>query len=53
MKRIRTLSGHTARVGAISWNSAILSTGSRDKTILHRDLRVNSPFISRLLGHKQ
>ena len=53
MRKVRTLTGHSNRVGAISWNSSILSTGSRDKTILHRDLRVNSPFISRLLGHKQ
>jgi cell division cycle 20-like protein 1 (cofactor of APC complex) len=53
MKKARTLTGHTNRVGAISWNSSILSTGSRDKTILHRDLRANTPFISRLVGHKQ
>ncbi len=53
MKKTRTLTGHTNRVGAISWNSTLLSTGSRDKTILHRDLRVNSPFISKLVGHKQ
>lgn len=53
MKRLRILHGHTNRVGAISWNSSILSTGSRDKTILHRDLRSNSPFISKLIGHKQ
>lgn len=53
MKRVRVLHGHTNRVGAISWNSTILSTGSRDKTILHRDLRANSPFFSKLIGHKQ
>ncbi len=53
MKRLRILHGHTNRVGAIAWNSSILSTGSRDKTILHRDLRSNSPFFSKLIGHKQ
>ena len=53
MKRLRILHGHTNRVGAIAWNSTILSTGSRDKTILHRDLRVNTSFTSKLLGHKQ
>ena len=52
-KRTRILHGHTNRVGAISWNSTILSTGSRDKTILHRDLRVNTSFVSKLVGHKQ
>lgn len=53
MKRNRVLHGHTNRVGAISWNSSILSTGSRDKTILHRDLRSNTPFFSKLVGHRQ
>lgn len=53
MKRVRVLQGHTNRVGAISWNSSLLSTGSRDKTILHRDLRAGSPFVSKLVGHKQ
>ncbi len=53
MKRVRILQGHTNRVGAIAWNSNIVSTGSRDKTILHRDLRQNSSFINKLVGHKQ
>jgi cell division cycle 20-like protein 1 (cofactor of APC complex) len=53
MKKVRTLGGHINRVGAIAWNSTLLSTGSRDKTILHRDLRANSPFILKLVGHKQ
>ena len=39
MKRLRTFGGHTNRVGAIAWNSSIMSTGSRDKTILNRDVR--------------
>jgi cell division cycle 20-like protein 1 (cofactor of APC complex) len=53
MKRARILQGHTNRVGAIAWNSSIVSTGSRDKTILHRDLRLNSSFVNKLVGHKQ
>ena len=53
MKRVRIMHGHSNRVGAIAWNSTILSTGSRDKTILHRDLRSNHPFFSKSLGHKQ
>jgi cell division cycle 20-like protein 1, cofactor of APC complex len=53
MKRVRILHGHTNRVGAISWSSNMLSTGSRDKTILHRDIRSNTPFTSKLIGHKQ
>ena len=53
MKRVRIIQGHSNRVGAIAWNSTILSTGSRDKSILHRDLRSSSPFFSKSLGHKQ
>ena len=53
MKKVRSFIGHSNRVGAICWNSSLLSTGSRDKTILNRDLRDSSQFISKLEGHKQ
>jgi cell division cycle 20-like protein 1 (cofactor of APC complex) len=53
MKKIRTMSGHGGRVGSASWNSTILATGSRDKNILFRDIRLSSHSISKLVGHKQ
>ena len=53
MKRIRIMYGHSNRVGAAAWSSKILTTGSRDKTILHRDIRSSSPFVSKLISHKQ
>lgn len=53
MKRLRILHGHTNRVGATAWNSSLLTTGSRDKTILHRDPRANSHSTSKLIGHRQ
>lgn len=53
MKKTRVLPGHSFRVGAIAWSSNILSTGSRDKTILNRDLRMSNSFLSKLVGHKQ
>lgn len=40
MKKIRTFKGHTQRVGTICWNGDIVSSGSRDKVILQRDLRL-------------
>ena len=43
-KRIRTLQGHTDRIACLSWNNHVLSSGSRDHTILHRDVRVPQPF---------
>ena len=53
MERVRVMNGHTNRVGTIAWNSTIFSTGSRDKMILHRDLRMSQPFFNKSLGHKQ
>lgn len=53
MEKIRTMKGHSNRVGVIGWNSTIFSTGSRDKTILHRDLRVFQQYIAKSIAHKQ
>jgi len=53
MKKIRVMTGHAARVGSLAWSSSILSSGSRDKNIHNRDLRVNSNYVSTLAGHKQ
>ncbi|ODN77509.1 hypothetical protein L202_04680 [Cryptococcus amylolentus CBS 6039] len=50
-KRIRVMTGHSGRVGALAWNSHILSSGSRDRTILHRDTRIADHYIRRLSGH--
>ena len=50
---MRTLDGHEARISSIAWNNSYLSTGSRDGSILHRDLRCRSDFTARLKGHTQ
>lgn len=52
-KRVRSMTGHDSRAGALAWNEHILSSGSRDKTILHRDVRIADHYIERLTGHKQ
>ncbi|PPD72037.1 hypothetical protein GOBAR_DD31059 [Gossypium barbadense] len=51
-RRIRTMEGHRLRVGALAWSSSLLSSGSRDKSILQRDIRVQDDFASKLSGHK-
>ena len=38
-KKVNTLEGHSARVGALAWNGDSLSSGSRDRLILQRDVR--------------
>ena len=53
-KRVNVLSGHSARVGALAWSGDMLSSGSRDRLILQRDVR--TPSIAperRLVGHRQ
>jgi cell division cycle 20-like protein 1 (cofactor of APC complex) len=40
VKLTRTLTGHSLRVGSMSWSTSLLSTGSRDKKIIQRDLRI-------------
>ena len=52
MKAMRVMEGHKSRVGAQSWSSHLLSSGSRDKTILNRDVRAREPFVSRLNAHR-
>ncbi len=52
-RRLRTMTGHTARVGALAWNEHILSSGSRDRLIYHRDVRSPDQHCRRLAGHRQ
>lgn len=52
-RRLRTMTGHTARVGALAWNDHILTSGSRDRLIYHRDVRAPDQFLRKLAGHKQ
>jgi len=53
-KQISKLLGHTARVGALAWNADILSSGSRDRMILQRDVRTAAASSERKLpGHRQ
>ena len=46
------MEGHRLRVGALAWSSSLLSSGSRDKSILQRDIRAQDDFTSKLSGHK-
>ncbi|XP_034039609.1 cell division cycle protein 20 homolog [Thalassophryne amazonica] len=52
-KRLRTMASHTSRVGSLSWNDHILSSGSRSGHIHHHDVRVADHHIFTLTGHSQ
>ncbi|THH20489.1 hypothetical protein EW146_g883 [Bondarzewia mesenterica] len=46
--------GHDQRIGALAWNSHVLSSGSRDRMVYHRDVReaTQKPF-KKSGGHRQ
>ena len=52
-KLLRTMGGHSGRVGALAWNSHIPSSGSKDSTIIHHDVRVQNHAIKTLRQHSQ
>ena len=52
-KEVRTLTGHTQRVSAVAWNGSTISTGSRDRNILTRDLRAKENSFLKQTGHQQ
>lgn len=47
------MDGHSARVGSLAWNSFIVSSGSRDGSIIHHDVRQRDHCVSTLNGHAQ
>lgn len=53
-KKIRSMDGHTDRIGAMAWNRHILTSGSRDSNIIHHDVRIAQHKIAQLSnGHQQ
>eukprot|EP00804_Cyclotella_cryptica_P004462 CCRYP_006857-RA/>CCRYP_006857-RA protein AED:0.03 eAED:0.03 QI:189/0.75/0.8/1/1/1/5/606/744 len=52
-RRLRSLDGHSARVGALSWNQHWLSSGGRDSKIIQHDVRSRNHIVSTYVGHTQ
>ena len=52
-KQLRTMDGHTERVGALAWNQHILSTGGRDALVVNHDVRIAAHNIATLSSHRQ
>lgn len=52
-KCLRTMTGHSGRVGSLSWNSHILSSGCRSGMIHNHDVRVVNHVVSALSDHTQ
>lgn len=52
-KQLRKMDGHTDRVGALSWNRHILSSGGRDNLVINHDVRIAEHNVATLSGHTQ
>lgn len=52
-KKVRSMSGHSSRVGALAWTGPVLASGSRDRLIYLRDVRLQVSFTDKLSNHKQ
>ena len=53
---ITSFKDHMHRVGVVSWNRNLISSGSKDYSIITRDIRCknnNESIIRRFLGHQQ
>ena len=53
LKQIRSMDGHRARVSSLAWNGPMLSSGGRDSTIVHHDVRDARHKVGTLRGHTQ
>ena len=52
-KQVRTLNGHSSRVGALAWNGHILTSGSQDTTIYNHDVRIQNHIVGTMKHHSQ
>jgi len=52
-KLLRTMDGHSDRVGSMSWNNHILSTGGRDSVVVNHDVRIAKHQLSTMCSHTQ
>lgn len=52
-KLLRTLKGHGARVASLAWREATLTSGSKDGSVHHSDVRQGNPIIAKLKAHAQ
>lgn len=51
--KVRSMDGHSARVGALAWNDHMLTSGSRDTTIVNHDVRIQHHSVGVMRNHTQ
>eukprot|EP01120_Amphizonella_sp_Union-15-10_P015766 TRINITY_DN8170_c0_g1_i1.p1 TRINITY_DN8170_c0_g1~~TRINITY_DN8170_c0_g1_i1.p1 ORF type:complete len:440 (-),score=58.10 TRINITY_DN8170_c0_g1_i1:131-1450(-) len=50
---IRKMDGHVDRVSSLAWNNFILSSGSRDSTIVNHDVRIQRHVLNTFETHRE
>ena len=49
---VRSMACHSDRVSSLAWNNHVLSSGSRDSSIIQHDIRIKDYFV-KYTGHEQ
>lgn len=52
-RQVRSMDGHAGRVGALAWNGPVLTSGSKDTTIINHDVRVQNHIVNTFRHHSQ
>jgi cell division cycle protein 20 (cofactor of APC complex) len=52
-KQVRSMDGHSSRVGALAWNNHLLTSGSKDNSVVNHDVRVQNHVVGRMVQHQQ
>jgi len=52
-KLVRTMDGHSSRVNALAWNNHLLTSASRDTTIVNHDVRIQHHKVGSYEQHSQ
>lgn len=53
LQKVKTFGGHSSRIGSLAESGVLLTSGSKDKTVLTRDVRSPVNYIWKLSGHRQ
>jgi cell division cycle 20, cofactor of APC complex len=52
-KLVRSMDGHSSRVNALAWNNHILTSASKDSTIVNHDVRIQNHQVGSFHQHTQ
>jgi WD40 repeat protein len=48
---INSTDGHSSRVGALAWNSHLLTSGGRDNLVINHDVRIQNHIVGKMAGN--